>query len=225
MGVLRPQPARGAGVSAGGARRRGRGRPRLADKGGKRKGCARPLCALATASWPARCGMPCSEQPTRVLLLRTDTYSNMFGSTTEFFFRHVAGIQQKKGTRGYTSLRLHPSVLLSPSLLEVCTNLSWVNASMVRPHGTIRASWACTPDSLRYNVTLPVSTNGEVYLPLPRKGEKTLVKEGGHVVWDGTKFISGTVGVDAAVVSADGLSVVLQIRSGRYTFSSSSAFS
>eukprot|EP01047_Picozoa_sp_COSAG01_P104022 COSAG01_NODE_33408_length_564_cov_3.404301_1_plen_102_part_00 len=35
MGVLRPQPARGAGVSAGGARRRGRGRPRLADKGGK----------------------------------------------------------------------------------------------------------------------------------------------------------------------------------------------
>jgi hypothetical protein len=107
----------------------------------------------------------------------------------------------------------------------VCTNLSWVNASMVRPHGTIRASWACTPDSLRYNVTLPVSTNGEVYLPLPRKGEKTLVKEGGHVVWDGTKFISGTVGVDAAVVSADGLSVVLQIRSGRYTFSSSSAFS
>jgi hypothetical protein len=43
MGVLRPQPARGAGVSAGGARRRGRGRPRLADKGGKRKGCAEAM--------------------------------------------------------------------------------------------------------------------------------------------------------------------------------------
>jgi hypothetical protein len=43
MGVLRPQPARDAGVSAGGARRRGRGRPRLADKGGKRKGCAEAM--------------------------------------------------------------------------------------------------------------------------------------------------------------------------------------
>eukprot|EP01047_Picozoa_sp_COSAG01_P057519 COSAG01_NODE_6659_length_3559_cov_49.560694_2_plen_193_part_00 len=54
MGVLRPQPARGAGVSAGGARRGGRGRPRLADKGGK--------LLLATTSYRAA---PRRHEPTR----------------------------------------------------------------------------------------------------------------------------------------------------------------
>ena len=98
----------------------------------------------------------------------------MFGSTSEFFFRHLAGIQQLPGTRGYTSLVFHPSVLLSSStsggLGGVCANLSWVNATMVRPHGNITANWAChaSHDGIAYyEITTPVGVpQSRVHVPV-----------------------------------------------------------
>jgi hypothetical protein len=99
----------------------------------------------------------------------------MFGSASEFFYRHLAGIQQAPGSRGYRVILFRPSVLLStgdgaaaPSL--VCANLSAVEAAMHRPIGTIKAAWACkieadTLRALEYNVSTPVGVTSTVQLP------------------------------------------------------------
>ena len=44
----------------------------------------------------------------------------MFGATTEFFFRHLLGIQQAEHSRGYKHVVFRPSVLLSPAHLAIC---------------------------------------------------------------------------------------------------------
>jgi hypothetical protein len=113
----------------------------------------------------------------------------MFGSASEFFYRHLAGIQQAPGSRGYRMIRFRPSILFSTgdgaaTLSLVCANLSAVDASMHRPIGTIKASWACkmgttnTTNSsnlvagisdvlqlLEYNVSTPVGVASTVQMP------------------------------------------------------------
>jgi alpha-L-rhamnosidase len=147
----------------------------------------------------------------------------MFGSTSEWFFRHLAGIQQAPGAmRGYRSLVFHPSVLLSPAGLSVCANLSWVNASMLRPHGTISAAWACNAqhDGISYELVTPVGVQSHVHVPVVAKGAKAKVEESGIVIWDGSRFVSGVVGVLGAVLAGDAQSVEVTIGAGRYKFSS-----
>ena len=150
----------------------------------------------------------------------------MFGSTTEFFYRHLAGIQQAEGAAGigYRRLRLRPSVLLTPRGLAVCANLSAVNATLTRMVGVIRASWACdTKDEgatgVRYSVSTPVGVGAEVHLPLAVRGAKTSVTEGGKLVFDGSKLVPGVDGVLAAALAPDGASVVVEVASGSYAFS------
>jgi len=147
----------------------------------------------------------------------------MFGSTSEFFFRHLAGIQQSPGTRGYSSIHFRPSVLHTPSLLNICKNLSWVNASLTRPHGVISASWACIDGSMgiQYNVSTPVGVLANVSIPAMAHGSKTLVKEGESTLWDGEQYIPGVKGVRSAALETDRTSVIVSIGSGRFSFSAS----
>jgi hypothetical protein len=167
-----------------------------------------------------------------------------FGSASEFIFRHVVGIQQATGSRGYTAIEFHPSVLLAAAAIatsadggtvpavDACAELGGVNASMVRPHGEIKAAWTCntTPQSqgqgaggITYSITLPVGVTSRVHLPLNAGGKPTQVAESGAVVFDGSKFVAGAAqGVMAAALATDGLSVVVETQSGSYSFSTSS---
>jgi alpha-L-rhamnosidase len=167
----------------------------------------------------------------------------MFGSASEFIFRHVAGIQQAPATRGFRAIEFHPSVLLaaaaadadgtSAAAVDVCAELGGVNASMVRPHGEIKAAWACRQSSeiagsgmaalargITYSIALPVGVPSRVHLPLVGgPGRPTRVAESGAEIFDGSKFIAGAArGVAAAALGEDGLSVVIETGSGSYTF-------
>ena len=148
----------------------------------------------------------------------------MFGSTSEFFFRHLAGIQQAPGTVGFRSIRFHPSILLTPHLLSVCANLSAVNASMRRPRGEIAASWACNPthEGITYAISTPVGVPSTVHLPVASTQAPTVVRvvDGGSavVVWDGSKYVPGVTGVRSAMIAEDRSSVTVSVGPGRYVF-------
>ena len=54
--------------------------------------------------------------------------------------------------------------------------------------------------------------------------KKTLVKESGHLNFDGIRFMPGAVaGVVAAALAADGRNVVVQTGSGSYAFATAPA--
>merc|ERR1711937_936251 len=95
--------------------------------------------------------------------------------TTEFFFRHIAGIQQETGSRGFSMIVFSPSILLTPSLLSICQNVSSVNATLRRPHGDIKAAWHCSDQGISYSVSTPVSVPAMVRLPLSSKSETTTI--------------------------------------------------
>ena len=164
----------------------------------------------------------------------------MFGATTEFFFRHVLGIQQSPGTRGFSSIVFRPSVLLSTQYLKVCSSLKSVNGTLRRPHGDIHAGWVCDAGAsgadtsgagggggggggggVAYNVGTPVGVDAVVYFPLAAKDATTAIFEGGKKVWDGATFVGSAIpGLEGAAVSLDGNSIIIRIKSGGYAFSS-----
>lgn len=147
----------------------------------------------------------------------------MFGSTTEFFFRHVLGIQQQPGTKGFASIHFQPSVLLSTQYLQVCNQLKSSNGTLRRPHGDISAGWVCDGTSVTYTVATPVGVDAVVYYPLSSKGAKTPIFEGDAKVWDGNTFVGSTIpGIISAETSPQGNSVMISIHSGSYSFDSTS---
>ena len=84
----------------------------------------------------------------------------------------------------------------------MCAELGGVNASMVRPHGEIKAAWACRQSSeiagsgmaalargITYSIALPVGVPSRVHLPLVGgPGKPTRVTESGAEIFDGSKF-------------------------------------
>jgi hypothetical protein len=131
----------------------------------------------------------------------------MFGATTEFFFRHLAGIQQPPTGTGFSAINFKPSILLSPAHLTICANLSSVKGTMRRPHGEISASWECNDDTAAatgvvYNISVPVGVPASVWLPLSKAGGKTAVQESGTVIWDGTSAagkVSNTMSISTFI--------------------------
>lgn len=147
----------------------------------------------------------------------------MFGSTTEFFFRHVLGIQQQPGTKGFASIHFQPSVLLSTQYLQVCNQLKSSNGTLRRPHGDISAGWVCDGTRVTYTVATPVGVDAVVYYPLSSKGAKTPIFEGDAKVWDGNTFVGSAIpGIISAETSPQGNSVMISIHSGSYSFDSTS---
>ena len=63
---------------------------------------------------------------------------------TEFFFRHLVGIQQAPGSVAFKEVHFRPSILLTSAFLGACKDLGSANGTLRRPHGDISAAWACT---------------------------------------------------------------------------------
>ena len=148
--------------------------------------------------------------------------SIMFGATTEFFFRHLLGIQQAEHSRGYKHVVFRPSVLLSPAHLAICANLSSVQGTLLRPHGEISASWACDSDTavakgIAYNVSVPIGVAATVDLPLSAQGAKTIVKESDIIIWDGAKQAGHVAGVTSVTLAQDSIRVQT-VGAGQYRF-------
>ncbi len=123
----------------------------------------------------------------------------MFGQINEWFYRHLAGIQDDPDSPGFQK------IIIKPALVG---DLTWVKASYDSIQGQIVSEWKRRGDAVTLHVVIPVNTTATVYVPT---NDAASVKESGKPVSSaaGVKFLR----------SADGANVY-QIGSGSYTFSS-----
>lgn len=65
------------------------------------------------------------------------------GGTSEYYFKHLAGIQQYPSSRGWERIMLKPAVWIPARNVSICANLTSATASLATSRGLIAASWAC----------------------------------------------------------------------------------
>lgn len=66
----------------------------------------------------------------------------MFGSQSAWYFQALAGIELAPNSRGWQNIRFAPKIFTSTGA-SICSNLSFVEGSLVSPRGLIEASWHC----------------------------------------------------------------------------------
>ncbi|GAF79397.1 unnamed protein product, partial [marine sediment metagenome] len=79
----------------------------------------------------------------------------MFGSVSEWFFKHLAGIQCDPKGPGFKKIIIRP---------EIIGDLTWVKAHYHSIHGRIGSQWQLDEDRLTMGVTIPVNTTATVYV-------------------------------------------------------------
>ncbi|MFO7976142.1 MAG: family 78 glycoside hydrolase catalytic domain [Candidatus Hydrogenedentota bacterium] len=90
-----------------------------------------------------------------------NTFSNnhpMFGSVSEWFFKHVAGIRPAPDAVGCDR------VIIAPGPAQA--GLDWAETSYDSIRGPIRAAWKSREDELHVAVTIPVGVAAQVILPV-----------------------------------------------------------
>ena len=162
----------------------------------------------------------------------------MFGSQSAWYYESLAGLQLAPGSRGFERLLLKPSVwagAASPPV-SICSNLSFVTASVKTIRGIAAAAWQCGEpkedpaaagpiEQFTYTITVPLGSTASVVLPTFGAGTtdpSLTITEGGQQVWAGGKYVPGTAG--AGVVNATagrdagGAFVAVEVGSGSYSF-------
>ncbi len=130
--------------------------------------------------------------------LSENTFSHnhpMFGTVSEWFYRHLAGIRPADDAIGFNKIIIQPQT----------GNLKWVKVSYKSVLGKISTEWKKTGDLLELDITIPVGASAMVYIP----GKPAGIKEGGRVV---SKV------PDIHFVKEEKNSSVFQIGSGEYYF-------
>ena len=67
----------------------------------------------------------------------------MFGSISEWYFKHLAGIQQETTSRGWERIVFRPRVWIQARNASICGNLSSAHATVLTSRGTVGAAWVC----------------------------------------------------------------------------------
>ncbi len=80
----------------------------------------------------------------------------MFGHISEWFYKHLAGIQPKENFPGFKQ------VIIAPAYPE---GLEWVSAQISSPYGKISSEWRRDDNHIQLNITVPFNTTAEVLLP------------------------------------------------------------
>lgn len=126
----------------------------------------------------------------------------MFGQINEWFYRHLAGIQDDPESPGFQK------IIIKPALVG---DLTWVKASYDSIQGTIVSEWKRDGSTVTLLISIPPNATATVYVPA---NEAASVKESGKPASSaaGVKFLR----------SADGAKVY-QIGSGEYVFTTSDA--
>jgi alpha-L-rhamnosidase len=128
----------------------------------------------------------------------------VMGSVDAWFYKELAGIQIDPEHPGYER------VVIKPFIPDDLTRAA---ASVDTIRGVVASSWVKDGESLVLDVTIPVNSDGLVYVP----SSGGSITEGGKVVWDGN-----AMKVAPGIVSASnvGDSVVFEVGSGTYSFKS-----
>jgi alpha-L-rhamnosidase len=91
------------------------------------------------------------------------------GAVISFLHQYVAGIRQVPGVPAYQQFVIAPL----PG-----GGLTWAEATLDSPHGTIRSAWSVTDGQLRVEVTVPPGTSATLRLP---DGSSEVLTPGDHV--------------------------------------------
>ena len=124
----------------------------------------------------------------------------MFGQINEWFYRHLAGIQDDPDGAGFQKIIIKPSIV---------GDLTWVKAGYDSRQGKIVSAWTRNGGQITLNVTIPPGATATVYVPA---SDPHSVLESGKPAAQrpGVKFLR----------SEDGTGVY-GIGSGQYAFGSS----
>ncbi len=130
-----------------------------------------------------------------------DTFSHnhpMFGSVSEWFMKWLAGIQPHPDAAAFDRIRIRP---------QPVEGVDWAEARYSSIRGEISVRWARKGDTIVLEVTVPVNTQAEVWIPTSNPDS---VREGGRPAGSmpGLRFLGPDSG--CAVYAAV---------SGKYTFS------
>ncbi|MBN1344413.1 MAG: family 78 glycoside hydrolase catalytic domain [Phycisphaerae bacterium] len=121
----------------------------------------------------------------------------MFGSVSEWFYKHLAGISPAEDAVGFDKIIIRPHLV---------ADLKWVKAHHDSVRGRIRSEWRIENQTFELNVTIPPGATATVYIP-------ALDKQG---VTEGSSPADRAEGVE--FLRMDGGAAVYRIGSGSYQF-------
>ncbi|MFT5240927.1 MAG: alpha-L-rhamnosidase [Kiritimatiellia bacterium] len=130
-----------------------------------------------------------------------DTFSHnhpMFGSISEWFYKHVAGIQVDRDACGSDKVTIHP---------KLTHKLEWAKASYQSMRGEITSHWYWQGDVLYLDLYIPSGVTATVHLPAQNAAQ----------VMEGDSAVCDVAGVKT-LQHEDG-KIVLAVQNGEYRFS------
>jgi alpha-L-rhamnosidase len=131
----------------------------------------------------------------------------MFGSVGAWFYNALGGINLGPESVGYQHIRIAP---------QIVEDLHWASASVDTIRGTVSSSWSYSPGSIAIDVTVPVSSDAQVVVPAEAQMTDVVIREGGRVVWEDGRYVSGDPGVKGA--TQQGRIFTFEVGSGNYSF-------
>ena len=130
----------------------------------------------------------------------------MFGSVGAWFYKALAGIQQKEDSAGFKHILIRP---------EMVRDLSFASGTVYTPRGRITSSWTRSDHHIELKVHIPVNADAEVFIPKLKLGN-IMLKESGNRIYTEGKFLTGVPGINKVEELEDFMRI--EIGSGWYHF-------
>jgi alpha-L-rhamnosidase len=130
----------------------------------------------------------------------------MLGSYGAWFYRALAGIDQKEGSQGFEKIQIRP---------QMVRDLAYASASLLTIRGEVRSEWKRTDGAMEIKVTIPVNCEAEITLPKINLKELVLRDKSVQVYTRG-HFLTGIEGIK--MVDETDTALVIQVGSGQYHF-------
>ncbi len=143
------------------------------------------------------------EQGANTMWETWDGYSSRnhppFCLISEYFYKHLAGIQNDTASPGFKHFFIHPSIV---------GDLTYVNADFESQFGNIKSNWKLEHRKLFLNLSIPVNTSATIYI---KTKPNTQILESGKAanLAHGVRFI-GNLNDEA----------IFNLQSGNYSFQS-----
>jgi len=130
----------------------------------------------------------------------------MLGSYSAWFYRALAGIDQREGSVGYEKILIKP---------QMVRDVGYAAGSFITLRGEVRSEWKRTDESIELKVTVPL--NSEAEITLPKKNLKDVVlKENSIQIYTTGHFLTGLEGIK--MVDETESALIIQVGSGHYQF-------
>ena len=130
----------------------------------------------------------------------------MLGSVDAWFYKVLAGINVDPSAPGFEKVIVKP---------HVAGDLSHVSASVNTIRGLVSSRWARKGGSLTLEVTIPVNSEGKIYVPTIGL-KNPIVKESGRVIWKNNRLQNAPPEITSG--KKEGKYIVFTVGSGSYTF-------